>query len=156
MKIIGPELDCETECEAILRSLPQWFGLEESLKMYVRDSRSLPTFAAKTSAGIAGFITLQQHFPAAWEVHCIAVSAHERGKGVGTILLSHTETWLAEQGVRFLQVKTIAASSPDPHYSATRAFYLNRGYIPVEEFPLLWSPTNPALLLIKAIDQCGR
>ena len=42
----------------------------------------------------------------------------------------------------------------DDQVLATRAFYLNRGYIPVEEFPLLWSPSNPVLLLIKAIDQC--
>ena len=45
MDIIGPGVDRETECEAILRTLPKWFGIEPALRMYARDSATMPTFA---------------------------------------------------------------------------------------------------------------
>jgi hypothetical protein len=31
MRIIGPQLERQLECEAVLRSLPPWFGIEEAL-----------------------------------------------------------------------------------------------------------------------------
>ena len=83
MRIVGPTLAAVAPCEAVLRSLPDWFGIEDALLMYARDTATLPTFAlADDAAGaehadtadntaprIIGFVSLQQHFPAAWEVH---------------------------------------------------------------------------------------
>ncbi|OGT72687.1 MAG: hypothetical protein A3H44_06405 [Gammaproteobacteria bacterium RIFCSPLOWO2_02_FULL_57_10] len=149
--IIGPTLRREAECEAILRSLPQWFGIEDSVISYARDSGVMPTFAVDGAQGLVGFITLMEHFPASWEVHCIAVSASVRGTGIGTRLLAHAEKWLAQRGARFLQIKTIAAKKTDPHYDQTREYYIRRGYSPVEVFPTIWHPSNPALQLIKAL-----
>lgn len=71
----------------------------------------------------------------------------------GTQLLTHAEHWLKARGVRVLQIKTVSASSPSTHYAQTRQFYASRGYFPVEEFPLLWSPRNPALQLIKVLSE---
>jgi len=152
MRIIGPDLDRESDCEEILRSLPQWFGIEASIQMYVRDSKTLPGFGVKSGSKLAGFISLMQHFPKAWEVHCIAVLANERNRGLGTVLLDQAESWLAEQGAKYLQIKTIADTSSDPHYAETREFYLKRGYEAMEVFPTLWGPTNPALQLVKVLD----
>jgi hypothetical protein len=67
-------------------------------------------------------------------------------------MLDHVETNLAGSGVEFLQVKTLSASHPDEGYARTRAFYLARGFRPLEEFPHLWSPGNPALQLIKSLN----
>lgn len=150
--IIGPTLKREAECEAILRSLPQWFGIEESLTSYARDTGVMPTFAVDGPEGLRGFITLLEHFPESWEVHCIAVSASVRGTGIGTRLLAHAEKWLAQRSARFLQIKTIAAEKPDPHFNQTREYYVRRGYTPVEVFPIIWHPSNPALQLIKALN----
>jgi len=150
--IIGPELNREDDCEAILRSLPKWFGIEKALQMYVRDSSQLPSFGFESGKQLGGFISLKEHFPRAWEVHCIAVSARERNRGIGTKLLEHAESWLVSQGVRFLQIKTIADTSPDPYYAETREFYLRKGYEPIEVFPELWAPTNPALQLVKHLE----
>ena len=149
--IIGPAIQREPECEAILRSLPQWFGIEESVVSYVRDTGLMPTFGVEGSDGLVGFITLLEHFPESWEVHCIAVSAGARGTGVGTMLLDHAERWLAQRGAKFLQIKTIAQEKGDPYYDESRAFYVRRGYSPVEVFPTIWHPSNPALQLIKAL-----
>ncbi len=151
--IVGPKLDCESDCEAILRSLPAWFGIEESIQMYVRDSKLMPGFAYESDSKLLGFISLLEHFPNAWEVHCIAVRSDDRSKGIGSKLLDHAESWLASEGVKFLQIKTIADTSPDINYAATRDFYLKRGYEAIEVFPSLWSPTNPALQLVKRLGE---
>ncbi len=152
MTTIGPNLQREADCEAVLRSLPQWFGIEEALVMYARDSGTMFTFAEEVDGQLVGFITLLEHFPEAWEVHCIAVHAGHRNSGIGSLLLAHAERWLVERGSRFLQIKTIAASRPDTNYAQTRAFYAAKGYVPLEVFPTLWSPANPVLQLVKALN----
>ena len=151
MTIIGPRMHREVECEAVLRSLPMWFGVEEALLMYARDTGELPTFACESAGRVEGFITLLQHFPESWEVHCIAVDARVRNRGLGTLLLSHAENWLRGQGARFLQIKTVAETSASREYAESRQFYAARGYTPLEVFPTLWSEAHPALQLVKAL-----
>jgi ribosomal protein S18 acetylase RimI-like enzyme len=152
MNIIGPVLQREQDIEAILRSLPRWFGIEHALLMYVADSATKPTFAAEVGDRLAGFITLTQHFPQSWEVHCIAVAAQHRNAGIGSALLAHAERFVQEQGAKFLQVKTVAHTSPSPDYAETRKFYEAKGFTPLEIFPELWNPRNPALQLIKLLE----
>lgn len=150
--IIGPALQREQDVEAILRSLPGWFGIEHALLMYVADSAIKPTFAAEADGRLGGFITLTRHFPEAWEVHCIAVAADHRNAGIGSVLLAHAERFVQGQGARFLQVKTVAHTSPSPEYAETRKFYEARGFTPLEIFPELWNPRNPALQLVKHLE----
>ena len=152
MKIVGPQLDRASECEAILRTLPGWFGIERALLMYKDDSAKLPTFAMEQDGRIVGFLTLREHFPTACEVHCMAIEAEARGKGLGSRLLEHSEDWLRKRGVEFLQVKTVAATSDSPEYAQTRKFYEAMRFVPIEIFPELWDPWNPALLCMKRIN----
>lgn len=155
MHIIGPELNARPQCEAVLRSLPMWFGIEPALQMYADDTLRLPTFAAcdgdagSDGQNIIGFVTLMKHFEHAWEVHCLAMHAESRDQGHGRALMAHAEAWLAAQGVSLLQVKTVAATSDSAAYALTRGFYAKLGFQPLEVFPLLWSVRNPALQLIK-------
>lgn len=151
MHIIGPSLKRAPECEAVLRSLPLWFGIEHALLAYVDATTTMPTFALEESQRIVGFLTLREHFPAAWEIHCMAIAADARGKGHGSALLAHAEAWLVEQGGEFLQVKTVAATSSSPEYAQTRKFYEARGFTPLEIFPELWDARNPALQFIKRL-----
>lgn len=151
MCIDGPNLEIESQCEEILRSLPQWFGIEDALLMYVRDSARQPTFATIEDDRAIGFLSLWEHFDQSWEVHCMAVHASYRGKGYGKALLERAEGWLIKKDARFLQVKTIAATSPDPAYAETRAFYTHMGFTPLEVFPALWHPQNPCLQMVKVL-----
>ena len=152
MDIIGPSVDRQSECEAVLRTLPKWFGIEPALRMYVRDSATMPTFALVEENAVLGFLTLQEHFATAWEIHCVAISAQARGQGHGSRLLSHAEAWLIAKGVRYLQVKTVAPASASLAYAQTREFYARRGFVPLEIFPTLWDAHNPALQCIKVLD----
>lgn len=149
MRILGPELSRPQDCETVLRSLPMWFGIEHALRMYVDDTARLPTFAVEEGTRIAGFLTLREHFPAAWEVHCMAVAADRRRAGLGSALLAHAQAWLREKRVDILQVKTVAATSPSPEYAQTRKFYEAQGFHALEVFPELWDPWNPALQCVK-------
>ena len=152
MHIIGPHLQRESDCEAVLRTLPGWFGIARALMMYVADTTRLPTFALEQDARLMGFLTLREHFPKSWEVHCMAIAADVRGKGLGSRLLAHSEEWLRERGVEFLQVKTVAATSKSAEYEQTRKYYETRGFTPFEIFPELWDPWNPALQCIKRLN----
>lgn len=151
MHVEGPTLEMSAQCEAVLRSLPKWFGIEESLLQYVRDAAEHPTFVVRDGAEVLGFVTVREHFPETWEVHCIGVRASHRGQGLGVLLHSHVEQWLVARGARLLQVKTLAASHPSPEYAETRRFYAKVGYLPLEVFPVLWGPKLPVLQLVKAL-----
>jgi len=152
MEIIGPNLDRADDCEAVLRSLPMWFGIERALLMYARDSAVMPIFALSEDHALVGFLTLREHFPEAWDIHCVAIRADARGQGHGSRLLAHAEAWLRSRRVRFLQVKTVAATSSSKEYAETREFYNRRGFSPIEVFPTLWDAHNPALQYITVLN----
>jgi GNAT superfamily N-acetyltransferase len=151
VNIIGPSVDREAECEAVLRSLPGWFGIEEALVGYAKETARSPTFAVVDENVVIGFLTLRQHFERSWEIHCIAIRAESRTRGLGTELLNHAERWLIDRGADYLQVKTIDALRPCPFYAQTREFYARRGFTPLETFPTLWSVKNPALQYVKRL-----
>jgi len=152
MNITLAQGDVSSECEAILRSLPAWFGIEDSLLEYVRDTALHPTWVVHETDGPAfGFVTLREHFASSFEAHCLAVHADRRRGGWGLALMQAAEAWAKARGARFMQVKTIAARHPSAAYAETRAFYERAGYAPLEVFPELWHPRNPCLQLIKAL-----
>ena len=95
-------------CEAVLRDLPDWFGIEEATTAYIRGVADLPTFAIDAD----GFLTLKVHNPKAAEVYVMGVRRHRHGQGLGTALLRSSEAYLRTQGVEYLQVKTLARRIP--------------------------------------------
>ncbi len=151
MNLLGLVSGASSDCERILRSLPRWFGIEESLLEYVRDSERFPTFLARVEGKPVAFVTVRQHFHHSWEVHCIVVEAAHRGSGIGRRLHEHVESWLQCQGAQVLQVKTLASSHPSPEYAETRGFYARLGYTPLEVHPALWGPKLPVLQLVKCL-----
>jgi len=60
---------------------------------------------------------------------------------------------LHERGIRFMTVKTLAASHPDPNYAKTRRFYEAIGFLPLEVLPTLWGCSNPCLLMLKPVTR---
>jgi len=143
-----------TQCgvpEEILRSVPEWFGIESATQRYVGEAAQKPTWIGWVGGRGAGFITLTNHFPGrSGEIHCIAVRSGQHGSGVGRALVEHVEAELRREGARYLQVKTLGPSRPSEAYEKTRRFYEAMGFVPLEEFLTLW-PGNPALQMVKAI-----
>ena len=133
---------------AVLRALPEWFGIEEATRAFIDDVAGLPTFAAEDGAG---FLSLRRHGSRAAEIHVMGVLPDRHREGVGRALVLAAEAWCAESGVELLQVKTLAKAHPSAHYARTRAFYEALGFVPLEVFPEQWRPGSPALQLVKPV-----
>ncbi|MCK4872215.1 MAG: GNAT family N-acetyltransferase [Phycisphaerales bacterium] len=149
--IQGPRLNQASTCEPILRALPDWFGIEDAIVHYVREIESLPTFIAEADNQPVGFLSVKRAFDCAADIYVMGILREHHRNGVGRALLEHAEAWLAAEGVRFLQVKTLSPSHPSKDYARTRAFYQAVGFHPLEEFPTLWGEASPCLQMIKAL-----
>lgn len=153
MNVVGPKLGCQEQCEAILRELPEWFGIESAIVEYVRAIEALPTFLALDERNHAiGFMSVKRHFPQSADLYVLGVCKEHHRAGVGRALLQCVEHWLRAEGVRFLQVKTLAATANYEPYDRTRRFYESMGFTPLEVFPTLWDENNPALIMIKLLE----
>jgi ribosomal protein S18 acetylase RimI-like enzyme len=137
-------------CERILRSLPDWFGFEETNAQYISDLETLPSIVAVSGKQIIGFLSLKHHTTDAAEVHVLAVPQDLHRKGIGRKLIDRAEEELAGRA-RLLQVKTLGPSHPDEGYARTRSFYLALGFIPLEEIPTFWGTDNPCLIMVKPL-----
>lgn len=138
-------------CEPILRSVPEWFGIEEANQHYLNYVDEHPTFVAMKDDVACGFLAIEQHFPQSAEIYVMIVHRDYHRQGIGRKLVHAAEAHLRANGTQFLQVKTLSDKHPDTGYAQTRAFYLGVGFVPLEEFPELWGKDNPALLLIKTL-----
>lgn len=138
-------------CRSILDALPHWFGVPASVDDYVAAADRSPSVIAAADGSDVGITTLVSHGPFAAEVYVMGVLPEYHRCGVGRAMLQAAEARLARAGVEFLQVKTLSPSKPDDGYEKTRAFYLAYGFRPLDEFPLLWGPDNPALQMVKTV-----
>jgi GNAT superfamily N-acetyltransferase len=138
-------------CQEILAALPTWFGLPDSVADYVAVADANPTVVATLERRDVGLLTLVVHTPYAAEVYVMGVHPEHHRQGAGAAMLATAETWLAGRDIEYLQVKTLSPRHPDPGYAKTRAFYHDRGFRPLQEFPELWSPDQPALQLVKTV-----
>jgi len=134
---------------AVLRELPEWFGIDSATEKYIRDVAELTTFAS----GDDGFLSLKRHDARAAEIYVMGVRPERHRSGVGRALVAAAEAWCRAHDVEYLQVKTLASSAPSEHYARTRAFYEAVGFVPLEVLPELWDPQNPALVLVKHVER---
>jgi coenzyme F420-0:L-glutamate ligase/coenzyme F420-1:gamma-L-glutamate ligase len=134
--------------EAVLRDLPEWFGIEAGVRHYVAEAAGLTTFAVLPDGG---FLCLKQHGPRSAEVYVMGVRPALHRQGLGRALLSAAESWCRAHAVRFLQVKTVSSAHPSERYAATRRFYRAMGFAELDELPTLWGEENPALILVKDV-----
>ncbi len=147
----GPLLNQSSSCEPVLRALPDWFGIEEAIQAYIADMPALPTFLATFHGRVIGFLSLKQHNPHSAEITVMGVHPEAHRQGIGRALLEQAESYAREQGIEYLQVKTLGPSRPDKHYARTRAFYEAMGFRPLEEFTQVWGEQNPCLVMVKRV-----
>lgn len=131
MKIQGITKNKAQICESILRSLPEWFGIEQSLKQYVKDARSRPMFVSKEGDAITGFLTLTLHNEFTAEIHVMGIKREHHRKGIGKALVEHAVSYLSKRNCEFFTVKTLSPSRDCPEYERTRQFYLALGFRPL-------------------------
>ena len=138
-------------CNDILRSLPNWFGIEKAIIHYTEVVEDMLVWGVESNAEPLGFIAIKQHFETSAEIYVMGIKPEYHRKGIGRSLIKEAENCLRLKGVRYLQVKTLSSSSDNYEYSLTRKFYLAMGFSPFEEFSELWGENNPCLQMIKAL-----
>lgn len=147
---LEPATHAET-CDAIIRGLPDWFGVPQGIAECARAVRTHHGLVAIEAGDVAGFLTDERRSSSVWEITWMAVQADRRGSGIGSQLVRHLITSLLDDA-RLLTVKTLSDREGDPgaEYGATRAFYLARGFRPAAELDL-WGPGNPCQLLARTL-----
>ena len=146
-KINADDIDA---CTFILRSLPDWFGIEESILEYERNLASLDGYVTEVNATIVGFVGLKRYGEYAIEIDIIGIKPEFHRKGIGKQLLDYIELYATNPSTKFLHTKTLAPSHPDPNYAETRAFWEANGYIPMDVHNL-WGAENPCQVMVKSL-----
>jgi GNAT superfamily N-acetyltransferase len=140
-------------CRRLLAELPDWFGIPEAVDEYADRAERATAVVAVANGLEVGLLTLVRHTAFAAEIDVMAVKPEYHRQGVGRALLDRAERLLERDGVEYLQVKTLADTVDYEPYARTRAFYTACGFRPLQIFPELWDPENPALQLVKRLDR---
>jgi len=82
-----------------------------------------------------------------YDLYWIAVDRAAQGTGCGTVLLSEVERSLEALHARMLVVETSSRSD----YTATRSFYLRRGYVEAARVREFYAPEDDRIILTKRL-----
>lgn len=151
---LGKLLDKEDKSRItnlILRTLPQWFGIEEAIVEYTEGVRNSDFYVAYQDNQPVGFISIKSNNSYTSEIYVMAILKEYQNIGIGKELIKTVEAELNKSSIKFLMVKTLGNSHPDKNYKRTREFYSRVGFYPLEEIKEIWGKENPCLIMIKAI-----
>ena len=101
-------------CRAVLADLPGWFGRPEARAAYVSAVADLTTFAWEAEGEAAGFAALTRPTNDTFDIHVVGILRRHHGQGGGRALMSACERHASAAGARFLTVRTVGPSAPDP------------------------------------------
>lgn len=132
----------------ILLTLPQWFGTEEAVNIYVRQSIGMPFFAYIIDGQHIGFVFLKLHNDYSAEICAMGVIEDHRRNGIGRALMNKCIEYCIKNKIEYLQVKTLDSSFPDYYFKITRDFYTAMGFKPLECIPSLWDEESPCLIMV--------
>jgi GNAT superfamily N-acetyltransferase len=139
-------------CYAIAKSLPLYFSAS-GLEILSGDLKKQDVLVAANQDRIDGFITLDRKSDAVREIGWLAVDPNAQGDGTGSALIEAAEQHARSDGVRILEVKTLAPKEGASNYDGTRRFYERHGFVCLEiidPFPG-WDPDNPCAIYVKAL-----
>ena len=134
----------------VLASLPDWFGIPESTAEYIRESRSMPFWAAVEAGEAAGFIALKATGPRTSEIYVMGVKPEDHRRGMGRALWEAFREFARNQGFRYAQVKTVRRGCYEI-YDRTNDFYESIGFEELECFSELWDECNPCQVYVQYI-----
>jgi GNAT superfamily N-acetyltransferase len=138
-------------CDAIMASLPDFFGLESGLADCARAVRSeRGAVAIDDRDRVLGFATWTAHREDAGEITWAAVHRDFRNQELGRQIVAEVETQARAAGVTWMTVMTV---SPNDGYAAswapTRHFWHRVGYAELRDFDV-WE-ANVAVLMVKRL-----
>ncbi len=138
-------------CDAVMLSLPEFFGHEGGLASCAEAVRSEAGMVAERDGSVVGFATWEERTAETAEITWAAVHSDHRHSGAGTVLISALCEDFGSRGYKLALAMTSAAnkdSSIEDTYVPTRQFWKSRGFEPLIELDI-WD-TNLALLMVRA------
>ena len=138
-------------CNDILRALPNWFGISESIADYVAGVQNKPFYAVFDGGAAVGFVSIKVHNQYTAEIYVMGILEAYQRQGLGRKIVAICEEYCHTNNMAFLTVKTLDEQNPDIFYQRTRLFYQAMGFKPLEVFPLLWDENNPCLFMAKYV-----
>jgi len=151
IKMIKNKAEKSRICKMIIEALPDWFGIPESNKEYIKGVVDTDFYTAYMFDKEVGFFSIITHLKETSEIYVCGILPDFHRLGIGRKLLGSAEEDLINNGTKFLTVKTLSFSHPDKNYAETREFYKASGFLPLEEFTELWGKENPCLFLVKVL-----
>ena len=136
----------------VLEQLPEYFGIPEANKQYIKDSAELEMGVWFDNKTPRGFIIPKPTSEHAVSIHLVAVIGRYHRQGIGKALIEAVVSWAKNRNYSYLTVKTLAETHPDEGYKKTRLFYQSQRFYPIEVFPTLWDEANPCLLMIRYLN----
>lgn len=137
-------------CDAVVASLPTFFGNAEGIEQCRSAVRSQEGWVATENGDVVGFLTSVTHFGVSAEITWMAVRAERRRLGIGRALVERARGDAARRGRRVLHVLTLGPSVVEEGadtYAGTRAFYEAMGFTPLRELQLRSWEDEHALIL---------
>lgn len=153
MNVIIREITDSTQksaiTEKIIRSLPDWFELENGIVEYINGVKNKGFFVAFDKDIAIGFVAIENHNKWTSEIYVMGVLPDKRSQGVGSELINYSWDKIQKSGRKYLIVKTLDSSANDKFYAETQEFYKKVGFTPLFTSTKIWNPENPCLVMIK-------
>nr|WP_297884409.1 GNAT family N-acetyltransferase [uncultured Blautia sp.] len=147
---ITDDLEKKSITQNILKALPEWFGIPESMEEYIQDSAGKPFFCARINEKNIGFLYLKQTGKDTVELAVMGILEEYHRNGIGHALFEYAKKEICKKGYSFIQVKTVQMGKYES-YDKTNQFYLSLGFKEFEVFPDLWDEWNPCQIYIMAL-----
>lgn len=139
-------------CLAIAAASPEHFHPDALARIWT-DIGTGPVYVARAGDAVRAFAVVQRERSQVAEILWVAVDRPLRQRGVGTELFRHLAAELHAAGTSLLVAKTLAPTSQDAAYVATRRFYERAGFLlvdTVDPYPG-WKPGNPCAIYAKPL-----
>lgn len=111
----------------IVISLPEYF-LPQYLDEIEGDIKKDENLIAQIDDKAAGFINYKVASPDLVEIQWMAMSPEVQGKGIGSSLMAEFIARMQNQGIKTIELSTIASSDDFEPYKRTRKFYEKFGF----------------------------
>jgi ribosomal protein S18 acetylase RimI-like enzyme len=142
--------------EKILRSLPEWFGNENSILEYIKGVADLPLWmAADEDGNCVGFLSVKIHYGHTGDIYVCGILPEYHRMGIGRRLFSEADVYFERSGCRYVIVKTLSERAEYEPYDATRRFYESLGFEPLVTLTEMWDQENPCLIMIKTLKNAA-
>ena len=152
MEILRGSKEHVDACLSIGRELDEYFN-EQGIATMTEDLRRHLLWVAVDSGEVKGFETIEHKNSQVAEISWLAVKLVHHRQGIGSALVDHAVTDLRPQGIKLLEVKTLAEDVDYPPYEKTRRFYQKMGFLHLETIDPYpgWDPGNPCAIYARIL-----